>query len=52
MATFKEHLHLPVTMIDDSQRMLTELKVPLVGWSATAFPHAPPLPLPLANHHR
>ena len=28
MATFKEHLHLPVTMIDDSQRMLSELQVP------------------------
>ncbi len=27
MATFKEHLHLPVTMIDDSQRMLSELQV-------------------------
>ena len=27
MATFKEHLHLPVTMIDDSQRMLSELGV-------------------------
>ena len=27
MATFKEHLHLPVTMIDDSERMLSELKV-------------------------
>ena len=29
MATFKEHLHLPVTMIDDSQRMLSELQVTL-----------------------
>ena len=31
MATFKEHLHLPVTMIDDSQRMLAELKVTIAG---------------------
>lgn len=28
MKTFKEQLHLPVTMIDDSARMLAELKVP------------------------
>ena len=27
MKTFKEQLHLPVTMIDDSARMLAELKV-------------------------
>ena len=38
MATFKEHLHLPVTMIDDSQRMLTELKVPPSSQPAVAFP--------------
>jgi hypothetical protein len=27
MDTFKNHLHLPVTKIDDSQRMLARLKV-------------------------
>ena len=27
MKTFKDQLHLPVTMIDDSARMLAELKV-------------------------
>ena len=27
MDTFKNHLHLPVTKIDDSQRMLAKLKV-------------------------
>ena len=43
MATFKEHLHLPVTMIDDSQRMLNELKARLsrLIWSSRANPHAP-----------
>ena len=28
MDTFKNHLHLPVTKIDDSERMLARLKVP------------------------
>ena len=28
MDTFKNHLHLPVTKIDDSKRMLARLKVP------------------------
>ena len=28
MNTFKNHLHLPVTKIDDSERMLARLKVP------------------------
>ncbi len=27
MDTFKNHLHLPVTKIDDSKRMLARLKV-------------------------
>ena len=29
MDTFKNHLHLPVTKIDDSKRMLARLKVSL-----------------------
>ncbi len=27
MATFKEHLHLPVTKVDNADRMLARLKV-------------------------
>lgn len=27
MKTFKNHLHLPVTVVDDSERMLKRLKV-------------------------
>ena len=30
MDTFKNHLHLPVTKIDDSKRMLAHLKVSLL----------------------
>ena len=31
MDTFKNHLHLPVTKIDDSERMLSRLKVRLAS---------------------
>jgi hypothetical protein len=31
MKTFKNHLHLPVTVIDDSERMLGRLKVPFLS---------------------
>ena len=30
METFEKHLHLPVTKIDDSKRMLAKLKVGLL----------------------
>ena len=30
METFEKHLHLPVTKIDDSKRMLAKLKVSLL----------------------
>ena len=36
METFEKHLHLPVTKIDDSKRMLAKLKVSLLMWLAGA----------------
>ena len=41
MDTFKNHLHLPVTKIDDSKRMLARLKVcPSPNNSRKAFSKA------------
>ena len=36
METFEKHLHLPVTKIDDSKRMLAKLKASLLMWPPRA----------------
>lgn len=38
MQTFTQHLHLPVTKVDDSARMLSRLKVgTLAAWHCTSL---------------